>query len=64
MTNSVYLSVCLSVVYVLRYRMQEVEDSIDDILLRFHFLLKSLMCTVKTLEKLFEKEDYTRRDEI
>jgi site-specific DNA recombinase len=47
-----------------RYRIQDVHESIEDILSRISFSAQIVNLYKKTLEKLFEKDDFQRRDEI
>lgn len=47
-----------------RYRIQDVHESIEDILSTISFSAQIVNLYRKTLEKLFEKDDYQRRDEI
>jgi site-specific DNA recombinase len=46
-----------------RHRIQDVHESIEDILSEISFSAQILNLYKKTLEKLFEKEDYQRKDE-
>ena len=47
-----------------RYRIQDVHESIEDILSTISISAQIVNLYKKTLEKLFEKDDYHRRDEI
>src|ERR1035437_9979243 len=47
-----------------RYRIQDVHESIEDILSTISFSAQIVGLYKKTLEKLFEKDDFLRRDEI
>ena len=47
-----------------RYRIQDVHESIEDILSTVSVSAQIVNLYKKTLEKLFEKDDYQRRDEI
>lgn len=47
-----------------RYRIQDVHESIEDILSTISFSAQIVNLYRKTLEKLFEKDDYQRKDEI
>jgi DNA invertase Pin-like site-specific DNA recombinase len=47
-----------------RYRIQDVHESIEDILSTISFSGQIVNLYRKTLEKLFEKDDYQRKDEI
>ncbi len=47
-----------------RHRIQDVHESIEDILSKISFSAQIVNLYRKTLEKLFEKDDYQRRDEI
>jgi site-specific DNA recombinase len=47
-----------------RYRIQDVHESIEDILSTVSASAQIVNLYRKTLEKLFEKDDYNRRDEI
>ena len=47
-----------------RYRIQDVHENIEDILSTISFSAQIVNLYRKTLEKLFEKDDFQRRDEI
>jgi hypothetical protein len=47
-----------------RYRIQDVHESIEDILSTISFSAQIVSFYKKTLEKIFEKDDYQRKDEI
>jgi len=47
-----------------RHRIQDVHDSIEEILAKISFSARVVNLYKKSLEKLFEKDDYLRRDEI
>lgn len=47
-----------------RYRIQDVHESIEDVLSTISFSAQIVNLYKKTLEKLFEKDDYQRKDEI
>ena len=47
-----------------RYRIQDVHESVEDILSNISFSAQIVNLYRKTLEKLFEKDDYHRRDDI
>jgi site-specific DNA recombinase len=47
-----------------RYRIQDVHEEIEDILSTISISAQIVNLYKKTLEKLFEKDDYNRRDEI
>ncbi len=47
-----------------RHRIQDVHESIEDILSNISYSAQIVNLYRKTLEKLFEKDDYQRRDEI
>jgi hypothetical protein len=47
-----------------RYRIQDVHESIEDVLSAISFSAQIVNLYKKTLENLFEKDDYQRRDEI
>jgi hypothetical protein len=47
-----------------RHRIQDVHESIEDILSTISFSAQIVGLYKKSLEKLFEKDDYQRRDEI
>lgn len=47
-----------------RYRIQDVHESIEDVLSTISFSAQIVNLYKKTLEKLFEKDDFQRRDEI
>jgi site-specific DNA recombinase len=47
-----------------RHRIQDVHESIEDVLSEISFSAQIVNLYRKTLEKLFEKDDFQRRDEI
>jgi hypothetical protein len=47
-----------------RYRIQDVHENIEDFLSTISFSAQIVNLYRKTLEKLFEKDDFQRRDEI
>jgi DNA invertase Pin-like site-specific DNA recombinase len=47
-----------------RYRIQDVHESVEDVLSTISFSAQIVNLYKKTLEKLFEKDDFQRRDEI
>lgn len=47
-----------------RYRIQDVHESVEDVLSTISFSAQLVNLYSKTLEKLFEKDDFQRRDEI
>lgn len=47
-----------------RYRIQDVHESIEDVLSEISFSAQIVKLYRKTLERLFEKDDYHRRDAI
>jgi len=47
-----------------RYRIQDVHESVEDVLSTISFSAQIVNLYRKSLEKLFEKDDFQRRDEI